>query len=128
MFSLFSISKSKYEKGQGLVEYAILLTLIAVLAIGTIAVLGNKNCNTFNSINNSLGNASTTGCKAAGTNLTTYNSEQAAISAVCAGKPKKTNYFLYSREIGGNKTYIPSLTNLSPIPLGYQLEGMDQCS
>ena len=128
MLSLFSISK--HEKGQGLVEYVILIALVAVLAIVSITVLGDKNCNTFNSVNNSLPNSGTpssTGCKAAGTNLTTYNNEHAAIAAVCASKPKKTNYFLYSKEINGNKTYISSLTSLSPIPLGYKLEGMDQC-
>jgi Flp pilus assembly pilin Flp len=128
MFSLFSISRSKYEKGQGLVEYAILLTLIAVLAIGTIAVLGNKNCNTFNSINNSLGNASSTGCKAAGTNQTTYTSENAAITAICAGKPNNTKYYMYVKEIGGSETFIPSLTILSPVPLGYSLDGSNKCN
>ena len=128
MLSLFSTSK--HEKGQGLVEYVILLTLVAVLAIGTMTIMGNKSCNTFSSINNSLpnsGTSSSTGCKAAGTNLTTYTNEQAARNAVCASKPKQTNYFLYSREINGNKTYISSLTSLSPTPLGYQVEGMDQC-
>ena len=126
----FSSSTPKHEKGHGLVEYVILLALVAVLAIGTITILGNKSCNTFSYIHNSLPNSGTpsnTDCKAAVANLTTYNSEHAAIAAVCAGKPKKTNYFLYSMEINVNKTYLSSLTSLNPTPSGYKAEGMDQC-
>lgn len=127
---LYIFSTSKHEKGRGLVEYVILLALVAVLAIGTMTIMGNKNCNTFDSINNSLSNndaPSSTGCKAADANLTTYKSEHAAIAAICAGKPRNTNYFLYSREINDNKTYIASLTSLSPTPSGYKVEGKDQC-
>ncbi len=42
------------EKGQGLVEYAIILVLIAVVVIATMGILGGKVKNTFYSINNSL--------------------------------------------------------------------------
>jgi len=42
------------EKGQGLVEYAIILALIAIVVIAVMNVLGQKVNNTFNSIGNSL--------------------------------------------------------------------------
>jgi len=42
------------EKGQGLVEYAIILALIAIVVIVVMGILGKKINNTFNSIQTSL--------------------------------------------------------------------------
>jgi pilus assembly protein Flp/PilA len=42
------------EKGQGLVEYAIILALIAIVVIAVMTTLGQKVNNTFNNIGNSL--------------------------------------------------------------------------
>ena len=42
------------EKGQGLVEYAIIIALIAIVVIAVFTTLGKKVNNTFNSIGNSL--------------------------------------------------------------------------
>ena len=42
------------EKGQGLVEYAIILALIAVVVLAVMSALGTKVKNTFNSISASL--------------------------------------------------------------------------
>jgi len=42
------------EKGQGLVEYAIILVLVAILVIVVVRMFGPKTGNTFSSINNSL--------------------------------------------------------------------------
>jgi pilus assembly protein Flp/PilA len=42
------------EKGQGLVEYAIILALIAVVVIAVMTVLGNKVNNTLSVISNAL--------------------------------------------------------------------------
>ena len=47
---LFSLK----EKGQGLVEYAIILALIAIVVIAVMATLGTKVKNTFNSISASM--------------------------------------------------------------------------
>jgi pilus assembly protein Flp/PilA len=47
---LFSLK----EKGQGLVEYAIILALIAIVVIAVMTILGKKVNNTFNSISSSL--------------------------------------------------------------------------
>ena len=42
------------EKGQGLVEYAIILALIAIVVIVVMTVLGKKVNNTLNTVQNSL--------------------------------------------------------------------------
>ena len=42
------------EKGQGLVEYAIILALIAIVVIVVMGILGKKINNTFNTISNEL--------------------------------------------------------------------------
>jgi len=42
------------EIGQGLVEYAIILALIAIVVIAVMTTLGAKVNNTFNSISDSL--------------------------------------------------------------------------
>ena len=47
---LFSLK----EKGQGLVEYAIILALIAIVVIAVMTLLGAKVKGTFSTINNSL--------------------------------------------------------------------------
>ena len=43
-----------HEKGQGLVEYAIILVLVAVVVVTVVRLFGPKVGNTFSSINNSL--------------------------------------------------------------------------
>ncbi len=43
------------EKGQGLVEYALILVLVAIVVIAALMVLGPIIGNAFSTINNSLG-------------------------------------------------------------------------
>jgi pilus assembly protein Flp/PilA len=45
---------SAKEQGQGLVEYAIILVLVALVVIAVVRLLGPKIGNTFSSINSSL--------------------------------------------------------------------------
>jgi pilus assembly protein Flp/PilA len=52
MFSFFS--NKKQEKGQGLVEYAIILALIAIVVIGVMTTLGKKVNNSLNNVNTAL--------------------------------------------------------------------------
>ena len=42
------------EKGQGLVEYAIILALVAIVVIAVMRLLGPKIGDTFTAINNSM--------------------------------------------------------------------------
>ncbi len=42
------------EEGQGLVEYALILVLIAIVVIGILTVLGRKVSTVFSSINSGL--------------------------------------------------------------------------
>jgi len=42
------------EKGQGLVEYALILVLVAIVVIAVMLVLGPTIGNTFSQINSSL--------------------------------------------------------------------------
>ena len=48
---MFFISK---ERGQGLVEYAIILALVAIVVIAIMRLLGPKIGNTFSTISSSL--------------------------------------------------------------------------
>jgi pilus assembly protein Flp/PilA len=43
-----------FNKGQGLVEYALILTLVAMVVIAVLMVLGPRIGNVFSSINSSL--------------------------------------------------------------------------
>jgi pilus assembly protein Flp/PilA len=43
------------EDGQGLVEYALILVLIAIVVIGVLTILGGKVSRAFSSINSGLG-------------------------------------------------------------------------
>lgn len=47
---LFSLK----EKGQGLVEYALILALIAIVVIAALTLLGGSVNNIFGTINNSI--------------------------------------------------------------------------
>jgi pilus assembly protein Flp/PilA len=42
------------ERGQSMVEYALILVLIAVVVIGTLTIMGGQINNIFHSISNSL--------------------------------------------------------------------------
>jgi pilus assembly protein Flp/PilA len=45
------------ESGQGLVEYALILVLVAIVVIAALTILGPIIGNTFSTINNSLSSA-----------------------------------------------------------------------
>ena len=44
------------EEGQGLVEYALILVLIAIVVIGILTLLGNRVSTVFSQINSGLQN------------------------------------------------------------------------
>jgi pilus assembly protein Flp/PilA len=47
---------SPAQRAQGLVEYALILVLVAILVIAALLLLGTKLGNTFSTVNNSLKN------------------------------------------------------------------------
>lgn len=51
-------SKQKKEKGQGLVEYALILVLVAIVVIAVLMVLGPIIGNVFSTVNSSLSSVS----------------------------------------------------------------------
>jgi pilus assembly protein Flp/PilA len=50
-----SLHKQQKEKGQGLVEYAMILVLVAIVVIAALMILGPIIGNVFSKINTSLG-------------------------------------------------------------------------
>ena len=46
--------RSKKEKGQGLVEYALILVLVSIVVIATLMIMGPVIGNVFSEINSSL--------------------------------------------------------------------------
>ena len=44
------------ERGQGMVEYALILALVAVVAIIVLVTLGQRVTNTFNNASTAIGN------------------------------------------------------------------------
>ena len=47
---------ARKEKGQGLIEYALILALISIVVIGALSLLGPKISTVFNTISGTLGN------------------------------------------------------------------------
>ena len=43
------------EKGQGLIEYAMILALISIVVIGALSLLGPRIANVFNTLSGTLG-------------------------------------------------------------------------
>ena len=44
----------KDEKGQGLVEYALILVLIEIVVIAVLTTLGGKTCNVFSAVGSAI--------------------------------------------------------------------------
>lgn len=76
-------SNKKQERGQGLVEYAIILALVALVVIGVMTTLGKKTTGVFNKVSTAFG-------------PTTYSSMGEAYDAFCADNPGVTPNFFYS--------------------------------
>ena len=51
------LTRASVACGQGLVEYALILVLIAIVAIGVVTQLGGRTSQVFSSIDCALGNA-----------------------------------------------------------------------
>jgi pilus assembly protein Flp/PilA len=73
MYNRFKNLKNK-EKGQGLVEYALILVLVAIVVIAALMILGPIIGNVFSKINSSLTTVSAGGAAAAAPANTAYDS------------------------------------------------------
>ena len=51
---MFKSIRNKKSKGQGMVEYALILVLVAVVVIAALTVMGPLVNNVFSTVNNSL--------------------------------------------------------------------------
>lgn len=51
---MFYFSSKTHKKGQGLVEYALILVLVAIVVIAALLVLGPIVGNLFSNVNSSL--------------------------------------------------------------------------
>ena len=97
---------NRKEKGQGLVEYALILVLIAIVVIAAMQALGTTVDGTFTSVDTALGGEGSGGDNSAGNTLTNFGyqyyhhgqTEDAAISAYCniADVPSGAGYNLYT--------------------------------
>jgi pilus assembly protein Flp/PilA len=85
MNKLFSSKKN--EKGQGLVEYAIILALIAIVTIGVMTTLGKKTCNALSGVGNSLDGSTSSNCSgsvaAAPTAVPTAGTSTSNVTITC---------------------------------------------
>ncbi len=126
---------NRKEKGQGLVEYALILVLVAVIVIVVLQVLGPLVGSVFTEINSGLTVSSAGGGGAAAAavptaDLSVYADEMAtpaynsndAINHFCTGKPSGVPYKLYNapifaaNQVGGVNTSPPA--NYSQIGTG----------
>lgn len=73
MHNLFKNLKKKQEKGQGLVEYALILVLVAIVVIAALMILGPIIGNVFSTINSSLGGLGMGGGAPAGPALPSFD-------------------------------------------------------
>jgi pilus assembly protein Flp/PilA len=46
---------ARKEKGQGLVEYALIIVLVSIVVIAALTILGPRISNVFNTISSTLG-------------------------------------------------------------------------
>jgi pilus assembly protein Flp/PilA len=115
------ISNPKSEKGQGLVEYVILLTLLAVVVIAVVRLVGMRSNCTYSKINSSLPGSSSSGtCSGSSSSSDPYatamgnssNNKNDAIDNFCEGAPEGTAYKVFKKN---PNTYIVggSAVNLS---------------
>ena len=104
-------SRIKSQKGQGLVEYALILVLVAIVVIGALMILGPIIGNTFSTVNKSLTNVGGTsgGAQNFG-NAQWKNGFDTAtpINNYCASQGSGSGYNLYSVNGGSYTYYIAS--------------------
>ena len=82
MYNRFKNLK-KQEKGQGLVEYALILVLVAIVVIGALMILGPVIGNVFTKVNSSLSTVSAGNAETGGTTSPLTDEQTAVLNHVC---------------------------------------------
>ena len=115
----------KQEKGQGLVEYALILVLVAIVVIGALMILGPIIGNVFSTINSSLGDLGAGGGGGASVPSAPVNTafdnhtaiarmgQTAAIEAFCNTAGSGAAYNSYSVGSGWDQTTGPNVPQSS---------------
>ena len=120
MYNRFKNLKNQ-EKGQGLVEYALILVLVAIVVIAALMILGPIIGNVFSKINSSLSTVSTGGSSSSAPVNTAYNNhtaiarmgQTAAIEAFCNTAGSGAAYNSYSVGSGWDQTTGPNVPQSS---------------
>jgi pilus assembly protein Flp/PilA len=107
-----------HDKGQGLVEYAMIMILVALVVIAALAILGPIVGNVFSRISNPLT------VLEGSTDVPGSNTPGDAIAAFCSGNSTGTNVHVYVNSTTG--TYL-ALSHDSTIPTGYTLVLYSSC-
>jgi len=116
------IIKQKNQKGQGLVEYALILVLVAIVVIAALMILGPIIGNVFSDINSSLSTVSMDGAGTNGTTSSLTDEQTIVLNHVC-GKYSGSTFTVDSSGWisssnsgldGGNEGRIPAGTYSCP--------------
>lgn len=93
MYNRFKNLKKKQEKGQGLVEYALILVLVAIVVIAALMILGPIIGNVFSTINDSLSTVSSGGGNSSVPNAPINSAYDNHTSIPRMGEPYATEAF-----------------------------------
>lgn len=118
MYNRFINLKKKQEKGQGLVEYSLILVLVSIVVIAALMVLGPKIGCLFSSINGSLSGQAGGSCASSGSTNTAYNNHTAiprmgepyAVTAFCNTAGSGASYVNYNVGSGWWQTAGPGVS------------------
>jgi len=117
-------SNKKQEKGQGLVEYAIILALIAIVVVGTMTVLGKKVNNSLNNVSTALDGKIGSGPLKWGTDVFYNNPQVCAAAGVSSGGTAYT--WGQSSSMNNGQTFYLTGSNTAP-QAGYVQLGSTSC-
>jgi pilus assembly protein Flp/PilA len=68
-----AIRQKSLQSGQGLVEYALILTLVAIVVVGVLVMVGPQVNNVFCNVTNSINGSPTTSCSSSSNNAPNAN-------------------------------------------------------
>ncbi len=119
---MFHKLSDRSQKGQGLVEYALILVLVAVVVIVILSFLGPAIGGVFSDVLGSMGGVNpVTGGSGFDPDTATAAEKNAALNEVCGGQPAGTAVYGYTESATGNVSY--SLVNETP-PGGWVNNGV----